>query len=296
MAYQKKAKDPAVLTARKERIDRMVSMYKQGLTLEKIGQQYGITRERVRQIISKAGVTREEGGEGIKTAYKRKKKAASVHARYMEKYGQPPEIVKELRRARITHAYATQKKSASIRGIEWNLDFATWFSIWQTSGKLHLRGRGKGKYVMSRIKDDGAYELGNVHIQLATENSKEAVQKWKGKTKKNKGVFLLYPGRTMAWLSTYGKERLGFFETEELAVAARIQAMKSRGLDPVKQGSRGWTFIPRLKKKPYYMQAAGVKPQFFATAEEAEAAYRQVCIDRHAEKVAAFEKFISEVA
>lgn len=45
-----------------ERADRMALMYRQGVTLAKIGNQYGLTRERVRQIIGKTGITAAEGG------------------------------------------------------------------------------------------------------------------------------------------------------------------------------------------------------------------------------------------
>lgn len=116
------------------------------------------------------------------------------------------------------------------RGIPWRLDFKTWITIWQTSGKLHLRGKGKGRYVMSRVLDDGAYEHGNVHIQLATENGREAVKKWKGKTKANRGVYLIFPGREKAWLACVNRVRLGYFSSEQEAVQAQITYCKTNGV------------------------------------------------------------------
>lgn len=277
-----KIKDQAALAAHNERTERMASMYRQGVTLEKIGQQFGISRQRVNQLLKRVGINKDSGGASVPARHKHQKKEASLHARFMAKYGQPPEVVRELQKARITHAYSQQRQSASNRGIDWNLDFASWFSIWKTSGKLHLRGKGKGKYVMSRIRDDGAYELGNVHIQLATENSREAVEKWRGKVKENRGVFLLYPGRAKAWMATYKRKSVGFFETEQEAVAARLSAMNADPEGGRPNGAKGWTYRPeaRYAAKPYYMQCAGTKSKGFATQAEAEAAYKAAVAER----------------
>lgn len=55
------------------------------------------------------------------------------------------------------------------------LSFDEWLSIWKTSGHLHERGKGAGKYVMSRINDLGHYELGNVCIKLHVDNIREGI-------------------------------------------------------------------------------------------------------------------------
>jgi hypothetical protein len=82
---------------------------------------------------------------------------------------------------------------------------------------------------MSRIKDSGGYEVGNVHIQLATENSAEAVKKWSGKTKANPGVFNLYPGLSRPFKAKVGKNIVGMFASEEEAVAARQAFIEANG-------------------------------------------------------------------
>lgn len=206
---------------REARRAKMAEMYRQGITLAKIAAQFGMTRERVRQIISVAGMSRSNGGARVVADARKKSHELSREAKCLAKYGLPIAVVRQLRKDRVTHAFQAQRQSAFNRGIAWDLSFAQWFAVWQASGKLHLRGRGKGKYVMSRMSDDGGYELGNVHIQLATENSQEAVAKWKGKTKANRGVFCLYPGRELAWLAKVGNTSLGFYRTEAEAVAAR---------------------------------------------------------------------------
>ena len=78
--------------------------------------------------------------------------------------------------------YCYQKNSCKNRidrnnnPIEFKLTFAEWFDIWTNSGKWHLRGRGKGKYVMSRKDDLGHYAVDNVKIILSTENNSHGVK------------------------------------------------------------------------------------------------------------------------
>jgi hypothetical protein len=58
--------------------------------------------------------------------------------------------------------------------IKWKLTFGEWLNIWTNSGFLHLRGRKKGQYNMSRINDIGDYEIGNIIIQPNADNRKDA--------------------------------------------------------------------------------------------------------------------------
>lgn len=67
-------------------------------------------------------------------------------------------------------AFARQRHQAKQRGIEWDLDFAEWWAIWESSGKLNQRGRGKNKYCMARKGDSGPYTLGNVKIITFQQN------------------------------------------------------------------------------------------------------------------------------
>jgi hypothetical protein len=71
------------------------------------------------------------------------------------------------------HKYACHKSKAKARGIPFNLTYEQWWNIWQSSGKWDERGPGLNQYVMSRINDQGGYELNNVIIQLASQNKIE---------------------------------------------------------------------------------------------------------------------------
>lgn len=85
---------------------------------------------------------------------------------YYEKYVKP-----------IAHTpkgrFIAQRQNACRRGIEWNLTFDEWWKIWEESGKWDLRGRGIGKFCMSRILDNGPYSKENVRILSFQKNSKQ---------------------------------------------------------------------------------------------------------------------------
>lgn len=156
---------------------RMCEMYKQGITLREIGEKYGVTRELVRQVISEFGIRGADGGIRKTSEEKKAKRMAALESRYLAKHGLSVEQYRELRDKRIPKVFQAQRSNSKKRGIAWHLSFGQWFSVWQESGKLHLRGRGKGRYVMSRYGDLGAYEIGNVFIQLSTENNREFIMR-----------------------------------------------------------------------------------------------------------------------
>lgn len=67
--------------------------------------------------------------------------------------------------------YSKQKTNARRRGISFLLTFSEWWSIWESSGHYGKRGHKKGCYQMARIKDAGAYEVGNVIIVKLESNA-----------------------------------------------------------------------------------------------------------------------------
>lgn len=86
---------------------------------------------------------------------------------------------RELRKLR--DAYNVQKKTQARRKpdrnghrIQVTMTFDEWLEVWTDSGKLHLRGRGQGRYCMARNDDLGDYAVGNVEIKACEENSREA--------------------------------------------------------------------------------------------------------------------------
>lgn len=75
----------------------------------------------------------------------------------------------------LEKAFYAQRQRAKQRGIGWGLTFEDWLKIWEDSGHLADRGRGRGKYCMARNGDQGSYVVGNVTIISYEKNSAERV-------------------------------------------------------------------------------------------------------------------------
>ena len=123
--------------------------------------------------------------------------------------------------------YRTQRKNAKRRKIKFNLTFEEWLNIWEESGHLHERGRGK--YVMGRLLDRGPYSVWNVRIITNTQNMREA---WRNKT----------PAERRAWkegsrkagrkaaprLRTLAKERIGIALSAETRAKISVAITRAR--------------------------------------------------------------------
>lgn len=271
-----------------ERNERMASMFRQGLTLAIIGKEYGLTRERVRQILKKLGLAASDGGQHKKTALKRSVKASKVNAKYIASYGVDYAEYKKLRSIGAVKAFKDQRKNAKERGIEFRFTLADWWAIWRDSGKFEQRGRTKDGYVMSRISDAGCYEVGNVHIKTLAENSRDAVKVWKGRKKTlPRGVFENLPGYSKPFLAKVAGKSLGYFATPQEAVDARNSYIKENQIRITGLGSgRGWTYLKRSPGKPYLVQITGMKSVSFCSQQEAESYYATTTAKLKAERQA----------
>lgn len=205
-----------------DRERQMAALYKSGKTLQEIGDQFDITRERVRQLITKwFGIRANDGGAHKSAEEKRAKFEAKRNARSLTKWGCNFDQYVELRgMKKPTRAYAGQRRNAIRRGIGWELNLWQWWSIWQQSGKWTQRGRGNG-YMMCRVNDVGPYAVGNVFIATGCENSSREHAKTSGLPR---GVSLK-KGKFYAVRCLAGKRRhLGIYPTPELAHAAYLAA------------------------------------------------------------------------
>lgn len=216
------------------RVAAMAERYKAGETLKEIGDDYGISRERVRQILRKrTQVAACDGGVSVRAARARKDEATKRDLVYMEKLGcgwGEYKRIRDLGRKMVSGgrgyhqspmgAYVTQRSNARRRSIEWSLCFWEWWNIWQDSGRWDQRGRGQG-YVMCRKNDEGPYAKDNVFIATAIENISSAKHKKKDLptgVRFSRGAFVAQRGHR-------GKmQYLGRFKTAALAYAAYVAA------------------------------------------------------------------------
>lgn len=172
--------DPKTIT----KAEAMAAMYSGGKTLAEIGELFGVSRERVRQIMTKHhGMRRDGGGQHVRAQRKKVAKARNKDTAALRKHGCSHaeyralvELGRTMKADGISHdrtptgAWHSQRANANSRGIEWNLLLWDWWNIWQQSGKWNDRGRTKGSYVMCRFGDTGAYEVGNVYIATCSHN------------------------------------------------------------------------------------------------------------------------------
>jgi hypothetical protein len=158
-----------------ERSEDMRSLYVAGTTLVQIGEKYGVTRERVRQILTKHyGIRAKDGGQSEQTRKLRKEFQRKRDARSLRTWGcnyrEYQRILKH--KGRPTYAYWAQRKNAHARGIVWEFSLWQWWKIWEQSGRWPERGNGKG-YCMCRLGDTGSYAVDNVYIATGTENMQD---------------------------------------------------------------------------------------------------------------------------
>lgn len=171
---------------RKARVGIMCERYRSGETLDAIGSSYGITRERVRQLISGNGVSSFLGGRRARAAENSRKvwdqKMDARNKRALKWFGVSWSEFVALndghtgfwKGGQKSREFLQQRRNAIRRGIAWELTFKDWWNIWENSGKYALRGRYSHSYVMSRIKDTGAYSASNVQIKTARDNIAES--------------------------------------------------------------------------------------------------------------------------
>lgn len=215
-----------------ERAKLMRALYQEGYTLQQIGDQYGITRERVRQILTKHfGIRADGGGNHVRAVRKKEKRRQAKEAACLKKHGctlaqfrsllavgrEEQKNGKPKYRTAI-YAFRQQRQSAKRRGIGWQLTLWQWWTVWQESGHWSQRGRGQG-YVMSRVGDVGPYALGNIFIQPAIHNNSETRLKQSNlpigvSRKKDKYAAHRHIGGKKIYL--------GVFPTPELAHAAYL--------------------------------------------------------------------------
>jgi len=165
----------------------IIEAFKQGKTLEEIGEQYKISRERVRQILKIEGITSKQGGAHIRRLDSEKSQTIAIKEKKNKKciatYGCTTDELTRLNDGEISskkqskaQKFKKQLNNARLRGVVFNLTFPQWVAVWEESGLYDARGRGKSGYCMARYGNTGAYEIGNVYIASVIENSRDGIK------------------------------------------------------------------------------------------------------------------------
>jgi hypothetical protein len=208
------------------RASQMEALYRNGYTLEQIGEQYGVTRQRIQQVLKEYGLSAKDGGVKRRSQIAKDARARKRDLDCYSKWGCSRATYRKLLATgrdggtRPTHAFASQKKNAQKRKIGWQLTLGEWWDIWEQSGRWAERGRGQG-FVMCRVDDEGPYARGNVFIAPARENNSQR----KGKVHDLPMGVRPHGQRFLAQRMFNGvNRRLGLFETPELAHAAYLTA------------------------------------------------------------------------
>jgi len=163
--------------------EEILVLFKSGKTLAEIGAKYGVTRERIRQILIMCGASTEAGGAAVRAEQRRSSIYKQKNATYLQKHGVSWEEYKALAALRdasgrpLRRLFAYQRRNAANRGIEWKLSYPEWVKFWQESGLLEQRGRSADQYCMARLNDDGPYALGNIYISTLAANSQKGIER-----------------------------------------------------------------------------------------------------------------------
>ncbi len=166
----------------KYNVPEIIERLKRGDTLDKIGKEHGVTRERIRQVVAREGysvadlharlLARRKAATQKRLWTKKTRRLKRIWDLSVREYNA---IVKKYGTSSCAGSplttYKSQRGNALQKGSEWTLTFKQWWDIWQNSGRWEQRGLGKTNYVMTRRDLSKGFTPENVIICTHSECS-----------------------------------------------------------------------------------------------------------------------------
>jgi hypothetical protein len=152
----------------------IVEKYRVGRTLADIGKDYGVCRERIRQILKRNGVTGSQGGVAVQIRTRHEKRLEKEVARWGCTYAEKQRIAKywmERCGKDPRRDYVEHRANSAKRGIPFEFTFKQWMDAWGDNyERMSIRNGG---LVMCRYGDTGPYRVGNIYLASNSQNIKD---------------------------------------------------------------------------------------------------------------------------
>lgn len=203
------------------REERMAFPYRNGRTHAEVGAEFGVTRERVRQILKKQGITGADGGAHLRAQVRH---AAKGPCRSELKYGLPMARIQELRRQGFTRAYLQKQKHAAAIAVPFELTLEEFVDLWERSGRWSERGRGASRYGLVMFDPKRGITPENVFVGLNKDAGTLARLRAEPHDPEMRGIHCLYPGLGKPYIVLRNSKAIGRCATIEEAKAIRDAA------------------------------------------------------------------------
>lgn len=150
----------------------IISRFRAGETQQSIADEYGLTRQRIQQVLVKYGLGKKDSARGAMIATRRVSERSATIAR-LDAYWRRVYGLSLIERTTIKRQFGHRPFRAYIeqrsmmcrlygRAV-WQISFTEWWGLWLASGKWQERGRGHG-YGLMRNDALAPYSRGNCRI------------------------------------------------------------------------------------------------------------------------------------